>query len=66
MTIRKAAEADIPVIEEISADAVRWMDENGLHRWKLRSAAWIALSASYRINDFFIACEGGVPAACRL
>ena len=64
MTIRRAAEADIPAIEEILADAVRWMDENGLHRWEMRNVTWAALSRYDQAHDFYIACEGVTPAAC--
>lgn len=64
MPIRRTTDVDIQTIEEIYADVVRWMDENGLHQWEMRNVAWAALSEYYQINDFYIAYEGAAPAAC--
>ena len=63
--VKQADEHDIPVIEEILMDAVLWMSKSGLqNQWNESNVKWSNLSKSYRISDFHIAYQNGLPAAC--
>lgn len=63
--IKKADECEIHIIEEILLDAVNWMSENGLqNKWNESNVKWTNLSKSYNINNFYIAYQDGIPAAC--
>jgi Acetyltransferase (GNAT) family. len=63
--VKQAAECDIPIIEEILLDAVNWLSKSGLqNQWNESSVKWSNLSKSYKINNFYIAYQNGLPAAC--
>ncbi|WP_010249836.1 GNAT family N-acetyltransferase [Acetivibrio cellulolyticus] len=63
--VKQADECDIPIIEEILLDAVNWMSNNGLqNQWNESNVKWSSLSKSYRINNFYIAYQNGLPSAC--
>jgi len=63
--VRQADECDISIIEEILLDAVNWMSKNGLpNQWNESNVKWANLSKSYKINNFYISYQNGLPAAC--
>lgn len=63
--VKQADEYDIPIIEEILLDAVNWMAESGLqNQWNESNVKWSSLSKSYKINNFYIAYQNGLPTAC--
>lgn len=63
--IKQADENDIPAIEQILSDAVLWMRKNQLqNQWTEESIKWSSLSKDYRIDDFYIDLENGIPAGC--
>lgn len=63
--VKQADEHDIPIIEEILLDAVNWLSESGLkNTWNESNVKWSNLSKSYKIDNFYIAYENGLPAAC--
>ena len=64
ITIKKAHDSDIPVLESILLDAVNWLNEMGQPLWGADEVAWDALSKKYRINDFHIAYTDGIPSGC--
>ena len=64
ITIKQAREADIPVLESILLDTVKWLDELGQSLWYSEDMTWSKLSESYQIHDFYIAFSNGVPAGC--
>ena len=71
ITIKQATEADIPIIEDILAGAVAWMDDIGQHQWEYKNVKWAAISQFYGCSptDFYIAFADrqsgdGQSAAC--
>jgi GNAT superfamily N-acetyltransferase len=63
--VKQADEYDIPIIEEILLDAVKWMSESGLqNQWNESNVKWSNLSKSYKINNFYISYQKGLPTAC--
>ena len=63
--VKQANEGDIPIIEEILLDAVNWMSKIGLqNQWNESNVKWTNLSKSYKINNFYIAYQNGLPTAC--
>ncbi len=53
--VKQAGPSDIPVIEGILLDAVKWMAENELsNQWNETNIMWYNLSKSYQIEDFYI------------
>lgn len=63
--VKQADEFDAQVIEEILLDAVNWMSKSGLlNQWNESSVNWSNLSKSYKINNFYIAYQNGLPTAC--
>lgn len=63
--IKQADEHDIPIIEEILFDAVNWLSKSGMQNtWNESNVKWSSLSKYYKINDFYIAYQNGLPAAC--
>jgi GNAT superfamily N-acetyltransferase len=63
--VKQANEQDISIIEEILMDAVHWMKKSGLqNQWNELNVMWPNLSKSYRISNFYIAYQNGLPAAC--
>ncbi len=64
--VKQAEECDITILEEILLDAVKWMSESGLqNQWNESNVKWSNLSGSYNINNFYIAYQNGLPAACK-
>jgi GNAT superfamily N-acetyltransferase len=59
-----ASEKDIPIIEDILMDTVRWLDSIGQPLWREDQITWARLSKDFSASDFFIALLDGVPAAC--
>jgi GNAT superfamily N-acetyltransferase len=59
-----ASEKDIPVIEEILMDTVRWLDSIGQPLWREDQITWARLSKDFSASDFYIALLDGLPAAC--
>jgi len=59
-----ASEKDIPVIEEILLDTVRWLDSVGQPLWREDQIKWERLSKDFSAPDFLIAMLDGKPAAC--
>ena len=64
LSIITATEKDIPVIEDILSDAVRYLDSIGKPLWLEDEVKWARLSKSFRPSDFLIALLDGIPAAC--
>lgn len=63
--IKQADENDIIAIEGILIDALIWMKKNKLqNQWNEDNIKWNYLSKDYKINDFYIDYQNGVPAAC--
>ncbi|MDP4182132.1 MAG: GNAT family N-acetyltransferase [Bacillota bacterium] len=63
--VKQADEFDISIIEEILLDAVNWMSKNGLqNQWNESNVKWSNLSKSYKINNFYIAYQNGLPTSC--
>ena len=62
--IRKASEADIPVIEDILLDVVNWLDSTGNSLWTKEQVSWKRLSKDFSPEDFCIAYLDGEPAGC--
>lgn len=62
--IKQAVTQDIPIIESILLNAVKWMDENGLHQWEKENIQWQKLSKYYNVDDFYIAYYESIPVAC--
>lgn len=63
--VKQANECDIPIIEEILLDAVNWMSINGLqNQWNESNVKWSNLSKSFKISDFYISYQNGLPTAC--
>ena len=62
--VKNATENDILMIESILTDVDRWMDRKNFLHWGKENIQWAMLSRDYRIDDFFIAYEEEVPAAC--
>ena len=59
-----ASEHDIPIIEDILLDAVRWLDSVSQPLWNAEQITWQRLARDFRPNDFLIAFLDGIPAAC--
>ena len=59
IAIRKATEADVPVVEGILLDAVNWLNGMGQPLWDVEEVSWSSLSKQYDIGDFYIACTDG-------
>lgn len=59
-----ASEKDIPTIEDILVDAVRWLDSIGQPLWREDDVVWGRLSKNFDVSDFRIALLDGKPAAC--
>ena len=64
ITIRQAQESDIPALEGILLDNVKWVDEFGQPLWRAEDVTWDALSKTYLISDFYIAFIGKTPSGC--
>ena len=64
LEIVTARDKDIPVIEDILADAARWLDSIGKPLWREEEVKWERLSRSFVPSDFLIALIDGQPAAC--
>jgi Acetyltransferases len=66
MIIRHAAESDIPVIEDILLDVMRWMDATGQHLWEEHHMRWEGLLEQYDCtpDNFCILFVDEIPAAC--
>lgn len=63
--VKQAGRYDIPIIEEILLDAVGWLSKSGLqNQWNESNVKWSVLSKSYKINDFYISYQNGLPTAC--
>ena len=63
--IKQAEEQDTLVIEEILFDALIWMEKNNLqNQWNEKSIKWNSLSKNYKISDFYIDYQNGVPVGC--
>lgn len=63
--VKQANECDIPIIEEILMDAVNWMSINGLqNQWNESNVKWSNLSKYFKISDFYISYQNGLPTAC--
>jgi len=62
--INQADSNDIPIIESILLDAVKWMDEIGRQLWSEESVKWENLSKSYGIDDFYVAYINEEPVGC--
>jgi hypothetical protein len=44
ITIKKASEADIPLLENILLDTINWLNEMGQPLWGANEVKWAALS----------------------
>lgn len=62
--IKTASEKDIPVVENILADTVMWL--NGIDKplWTENQIRWERLSKDFNASDFCVAYLDGKPAAC--
>ena len=59
-----ASEKEIPIIEDILLDTVRWLDSIGQSLWREEQVKWTRLSKDFAASDFQIALFDGIPAAC--
>ena len=59
-----ASEKEIPIIEDILLDSVRWLDSVGQPLWREEQVKWMRLSKDFAASDFCIALLDGKPAAC--
>ena len=64
ITIKRAQEGDIPVIESILFDTVNWLNAMGQPLWDADEVTWGALSKNYQIGEFYIAYSKGMPSGC--
>jgi N-acetylglutamate synthase-like GNAT family acetyltransferase len=64
ITIKQATKSDIPVIEEILLDTVRWLDSVGQSLWGEEQVKWTRLEKDFTPSDFYVAFLDGKPAAC--
>ena len=64
ITIKRAMQSDIPVLESILLDTVNWLNETGQPLWGVDEIKWDALSRDNKIGDFYIAYTDGVPSGC--
>jgi GNAT superfamily N-acetyltransferase len=75
ITIKRARESDVHIIESILLDTVNWLNEMGQPLWSADEVTWDRLSGKPRngdsyvsgdlkAEDFHIACLGGEPAGC--
>lgn len=62
--IKQASEKDIPIIEEILADASNRVLNKKLPSWDKQNIQWKALSIEFSADDFFILYENNSPIAC--
>ena len=68
MIIKRAAESDIPVIEDILLDAMHWMDSTGQHLWEEHNLRWDGTLKEYygAAENFYILYVDEIPAACMI
>ena len=59
-----ASEKEIPIIEDILIDTVRWLDSVGQPLWREEQVKWTRLSKDFSASDFYIALLDGEPMAC--
>jgi len=64
ITIKRAQDDDIPVIESILLDTVNWLNAMGQPLWGADEVTWDALSKNYQIGDFYIAYAESMPSGC--
>ena len=64
ITIKRALDSDIPIIESILLDTVNWLNTMGQPLWGADEISWDALSKNYQIGDFYIAYADGTPSGC--
>lgn len=64
ISVRRATEDDIPVIEDILLGAVEWLDSTGNSLWTREQFSLKGLSRNYSPEDFFIAYLDGEAAGC--
>ncbi|HHV59068.1 MAG TPA: GNAT family N-acetyltransferase [Clostridiaceae bacterium] len=64
ISIKKATENDIPIIEDILLDVVHWLDSTGKPLWTKEQVSWQSLSRHYSIDDFYIAYLDEEAAGC--
>jgi len=62
--IKTASEKDVPVVEDVLLDAVRWLEGINQPLWSEERVKWERLSKDFAISDFLIAFFGGIPAGC--
>ena len=64
ISVKQAAESDIPILESILLDSVIWVSEMGQPLWNAEDVVWGELSKSYQADDFYIAYADGIPSGC--
>ena len=64
ITIKQATEVDIPALESILLDTVKWLDEIGQSLWYAEDMVWSKLSESYAVDSFYIAYSDGMSTGC--
>jgi len=64
ITVKQAAAADIPIIEDILLDALNWLDRTGKQMWIKSQITWGYLSTRFSIHDFSIAFMNDIPVGC--
>jgi len=64
ISIRRATQEDIPIIEAILLDAVTWLRQIDQPLWGETEVRWPRLERNYTIPDFHIATLDGAPAGC--
>lgn len=63
--IRQAECSDIPIIEDILLDAVNYLRQAHLeNQWNETNIKWDHLCSSYKIENFYIACDNNIPVGC--
>lgn len=64
ISIKRATDKDIHIIEEIMTDVVDWLESIGQPQWKRQNVSWSGLSRHFIVEDFFIAAIKNKPVGC--
>ena len=64
ISVKQAAEADIPVIEGILLNTVNWLKKIKQPLWGTDEVRWDSLSKNYQADNFYIAYIDDVPSGC--
>ena len=62
--IKQLRAGETAIVETILTEAVKWLDDEGIHQWEYEDVTWDAISELFSADDFFITYADGKPAAC--